>query len=63
MCDILELYMNINVQMPVTVTKLSKTCTAFARSDAGIMGSNPTQGMDVCCVYVFILCLCCPVFR
>jgi hypothetical protein len=24
--------------------------------------SNPTQGMDIC-VYVFILCLCCPVFR
>jgi hypothetical protein len=26
------------------------------------MGSNPTQGMDVLCVYGFILCLCCPVF-
>jgi hypothetical protein len=25
--------------------------------------SNPTQGMDVCGVYAFILCLCCPVFR
>jgi hypothetical protein len=23
----------------------------FARSDAGIVGSNPTQGMDVWCVY------------
>jgi hypothetical protein len=22
--------------------------TAFARSDAGIVGLNPTQGMDVC---------------
>jgi hypothetical protein len=27
------------------------------------VGSNSTQGMDVWCVYVFILCLCCPVFR
>jgi hypothetical protein len=27
------------------------------------MDSNPTQGMDICCVYVFILCLCCPAFR
>jgi hypothetical protein len=24
---------------------------------------NPTQGTDVWCVYAFILCLCCPVFR
>jgi hypothetical protein len=35
----------------------------FARSEAGIVGLNPTQGMDVWSVYVFILCLCCPVFR
>jgi hypothetical protein len=28
-----------------------------ARSEAGIVGSNPTQGMDVWYVYVFILCL------
>jgi hypothetical protein len=27
------------------------------------MGSNPTQGMDVWYVYMFILCLCSPVFR
>jgi hypothetical protein len=31
----------------------------FSRSKAGIMGSNPTQGMDVWCVYAFILCVCC----
>jgi succinate dehydrogenase/fumarate reductase cytochrome b subunit len=35
----------------------------LARSEAGIVGSNPTQGMDVWYVYVFILCLCCLVFR
>ncbi|PNF28520.1 hypothetical protein B7P43_G14702, partial [Cryptotermes secundus] len=27
---------------------LEKGCTVFARSEAGIVGSNPTQGMDVC---------------
>jgi hypothetical protein len=34
-----------------------KAWTVFARSKAGIVGSNPTQGMDVCvCVYsVFVL--------
>jgi hypothetical protein len=39
------------------VAALSKARTVFARSNAGIVGSNPTQGMDVCvCVYsVFVL--------
>jgi hypothetical protein len=37
---------------PVTVW----TWTVCARSDAGIVGSNPTQGMDVWCMYAFILC-------
>jgi hypothetical protein len=48
---------------PVTVAERSKSCTVFARSETGIVGSNPTQGMGVWCVYVFILCLCYPVFR
>jgi hypothetical protein len=48
---------------PVTVAEQSKTCTVFAPSEAGIVGSNPTQGMDVWFVYMFILSLCCPVFR
>jgi hypothetical protein len=39
------------------------TCTVFARSEAGIVGSNPTQAMDVWYVHVFILCFCCPVIR
>jgi hypothetical protein len=29
------------------VAERSKACTVLARSEAGIMGSNPTQGMDV----------------
>jgi hypothetical protein len=48
---------------PVTVAALSKTWTVFAHSDSGIVGSNSIQGMDVWCVYTFILCLSCPVFR
>jgi hypothetical protein len=41
--------------MPVTVTQRSKACTVFARSEAGIVGSNLTQGMDVRCEF---FCLC-----
>jgi hypothetical protein len=34
-------------EKPVTVAARAKACTVFARSEAGIVGSNPTQGMDV----------------
>jgi hypothetical protein len=51
--------------MPVTVAERSTACTVFARSEAGIVGMNPTQGMDVwfvcVCVRVGVrvfLCLC-----
>jgi hypothetical protein len=53
----------LSLSMPVTVAERSEACTVFARSEAAIMGSNPTQDMDVWYVYMFILCLCCPVFR
>jgi hypothetical protein len=57
--------------LPVTVAEWSEARTVFVRSVAGIVGSNPTQGMDVWCVCVcvcvrvraFILRLCFPVFR
>jgi hypothetical protein len=40
----------------ITVTARSKAWTVFARSKAGIVGLNPTQVMEVCCVYsVFLL--------
>jgi hypothetical protein len=42
----------------ITVAARSKTWTVFARSNAGIVGSDPIQGMDVCivCIYsVFVL--------
>jgi hypothetical protein len=32
---------------PVTVVECSKAWTLLARSDAGIVGSDPTRGMDV----------------
>jgi hypothetical protein len=32
---------------PVTVAERPKACTVFARSEARIVGSNRTQGMDV----------------
>jgi hypothetical protein len=37
---------------PITVGVPSKKLTLFACSQVGMVGSNPTQGMDVCmCVY------------
>jgi hypothetical protein len=36
----------INI-MPVTVAERSRACTVFTRSEAWIVGSNSTQGMDV----------------
>jgi hypothetical protein len=44
--------------MPITVAIQPKAQTVFACSNAGIVDSNPTQGMDVCivCIYsVFVL--------
>jgi hypothetical protein len=37
--------------------ELSKAWTVFVRSNAGIVGSNPTQGMDVCVslFYVYVV--------
>jgi hypothetical protein len=49
--------------MPVRVDERSKARTVFAAEGDGMVGSNPTQGMDVCYVYAFILCLCSSVFR
>jgi hypothetical protein len=40
---------------PITVAALSKAWNVFARSNAGIAGSNPTQGMDVC---LCLFCVC-----
>jgi hypothetical protein len=40
---------------PITVASRSNTSTVFARSNTGIVGSNPTQGIDVCVYSVFVL--------
>jgi hypothetical protein len=40
---------------PITKAALSKAWNVFARSNTGIMGSNPTQGMDMCVYSVFVL--------
>jgi hypothetical protein len=47
----------IQLLSPIMVDARSKARTVFACSDDGIVGSNSTQGMDVCvCVYsVFVL--------
>jgi hypothetical protein len=47
--------------VPVTVAKRSRSYTVFARLEAGIVGSNPTQGMDVWCLCV-CMCMCVRVF-
>jgi hypothetical protein len=39
----------------VIVAVRSKAWTDFARSNAGIVASNPTQGMDICVYSVFVL--------
>jgi hypothetical protein len=41
--------------MPITVIVRSKAWTVFARSNAGFVGRNPTQGMDVC---LSLFCVC-----
>jgi hypothetical protein len=38
---------------PWTGDQRSKACTIFARSEAGVVGSNPTQDMDVW----YVLCV------
>jgi hypothetical protein len=42
--------------LPITAAVRFKTCTGVARSDTGIVGSNPKQGMDVC-VRLFCVCV------
>jgi hypothetical protein len=37
-----------DVDRPTTVAALSKARNVISHSNTGIMGSNPTQGMDVC---------------
>jgi hypothetical protein len=43
------------IRKPITVAARSKAWNVFVRSNPGIMGSNPTRGMDVC---VRLFCVC-----
>jgi hypothetical protein len=57
--NLIELFQYVTTFGLLTVTELSEACTVFARLEAGIVGSNPTQGMDVwyvclLCVFVFL---------
>jgi hypothetical protein len=45
------------LHLPITVAAQSKVWTVFVRLDAGIVGSNQTQGMDIC-VRLFCVFLC-----
>jgi hypothetical protein len=58
----MQFYIYLKFIVPVTVAERSNACTVFPRLEAGIVGSNPTQGMDVWYVCAFILYLFCPVF-
>jgi hypothetical protein len=50
-----EFPIGIWIPEPITVAALSKSWTIFARSNTGVVGSNPTRGMDVC---VCLFCVC-----
>jgi hypothetical protein len=43
----------------ITAIARSRARTFFDLSNAGVMGSNPTPGIDVC---AHLFCLCCPVY-
>jgi hypothetical protein len=54
--ELINLFLErIDQLMPVTVAARSEAWTVFARSNVGIMGSNPTWGMDV---NVRLFCVC-----
>jgi hypothetical protein len=46
------------LQMPITVAERSEAWAVFARSNSGVVGTNPTRGMNVCvclfCISVFL---------
>jgi hypothetical protein len=48
-------YMTIGLEEPITAAARPEAWNIFARSNTGIMGSNPSQGMNVCVYFVFVL--------
>jgi hypothetical protein len=51
----LNIYRSERCFLPIAVAARSKAWTVFARSNAGIVGSSPTQGMDVS---LCLFCVC-----
>jgi hypothetical protein len=52
-------YTYIALNFAITLTARPKAWTVFARSNTGIVGSNPTQAMDVCvCLFCVCIVLC-----
>jgi hypothetical protein len=47
---IYEYYVMYIYTLPIAVAALSKALTVFPDSNAGIVVSNPTQGIDILCV-------------
>jgi hypothetical protein len=47
----------IDVHTPIRVASPSKAWTVFARSNTAILGSIPTQDMDVCVCFFFCVCV------
>jgi hypothetical protein len=45
-----------HTRLPITVTARCKAWTVFARSNIGIVGSNPTRGINVC-ARLFCVCV------
>jgi hypothetical protein len=50
--------MEVQWKSKVTVAEWCKAWTVFARSEAGIVGSNPTHGTDIgVCMRLFCVCV------
>jgi hypothetical protein len=51
----LDISVSILIRLLITEATQSKSSKVFARSNAGIVGSNLTEDMDVCVYSVFVL--------
>jgi hypothetical protein len=43
-----QIFLGKKLTLPMTVAARSKAWIVFVSSNTGIVGSNPTRGMDVC---------------
>jgi hypothetical protein len=49
----------LHISQHITAVARSKARTVFSRSNAGIVASNPTQGMDVCVRFFYVFVVLC----